>query len=111
MTYNEGNTITLNRAEQYILKNTTTKFIFGLKILDLCLYIIEYRAEVTHSLFGAFKKAETYINVLNPKAYIQKKLDLKSGYEAFKTFQALVSHKQNTQTHLYEPTPYKVYPY
>lgn len=32
-----ADTITLNRAEQYLLKDTVTKFIFGLKGPHLCL--------------------------------------------------------------------------
>lgn len=68
VTHNGANTITLNRAKQYILKDTITKFIFSLKTLDLCLHMIEYRAEPTRNLFGAFKKAKAYIDMLNAKA-------------------------------------------
>lgn len=93
VTYNEVNIIILNRVEQYIFKDTIIKFIIGLKTLDLCLYMIEYRAELTYSFFGAFKKAEAYIAILNTQANMQKKLHLKSDYKAFKTFQALVVHE------------------
>lgn len=37
VTQDGADTITLNRAEQYILKDTVTKFIFGLKGPHLCL--------------------------------------------------------------------------
>lgn len=104
MTYNGTDTVILNRTEQHILKDTITKFIFGPKTLDLCLYIIKYRAEPTLSPFRVFKKAEAYINMLNAKTHIQKKLDLKSGYEAFKTFQTSIAHS-------YGPVPCKVYSY
>ena len=54
------------------------------------------------SLYGAFKKAEAYFDVLNVKAQMQKKLELKSGYEAFKSFQATVASEQNSWLCPYE---------
>lgn len=78
--------VILNKVEQHILKNTVIKFIFGLKILDFYLYLIKYRVELICSLFRVFKKAQAYINVVNAKTQMQKKLDIKSGYKVFKTF-------------------------
>ena len=104
ITHDEKNIVILNRAEEYILKNTITKFIFGLKDPDLWLHMIEYRTKPTCSFYGAFKKIEVYIDILNTKVQMQKKLDLKSGYEAFKFFYASVTYKQNTQ-----PCSYKTF--
>ena len=83
---NGENWIILNNKEQHILKNTIAKFGFGLKILKLRLHMIKYRADLMCSLYGAFKKAEVYLDILNVKAQMQKELELKSGYEAFKFF-------------------------
>ena len=99
VTHNRENTIFLNNAEQYILKDIIAKFGFGLKIPELCLNMIEYKANPMRSLYGAFKKAKAYLDVLNAKAQIQKELELKSGYKAFKSFQAIVALKQNPQLH------------
>lgn len=38
------------------------------------------------SLYEMFKKAKAYLDVLNAKAQMLKKLELKSGYKAFKSF-------------------------
>ena len=111
VTHNRENTIILNNAEQYILKNTIAKFGFGLKILKLRLYIIEYRANPMRSLYGAFKKAKAYFNMLNAKAQMQKKLELKSGYKVFKSFQAAVALEQNPRLRLYETGPQKTQSY
>lgn len=86
MTYNRADIIILNKAEQYILKNIITKFIFDLKTLYLCLHMIEYKAKPIHSFFRTFKKFEAYIDMLNAKPHIQKELVLKFSYKAFKTF-------------------------
>ena len=61
------NTIIFNKVEQHILKNTIAKFGFGLKIPKLVLHMIEYRADLNRSLYRAFKKAGTYLNVLKTK--------------------------------------------
>ena len=68
VTHNGENAIILNNAEQNILKDTIAKFGFSLKILELCLHIIEYRANLMRGLYGAFKKAEAYLDILNAKA-------------------------------------------
>ena len=86
VTHDGENAVILNRAEQHILKDTITKFIFGLRDLDLRLCMIEYKAQPTHGLYGTFKKTKTYIDVLNAKVQMQKELDLKSSYKAFKSF-------------------------
>lgn len=65
---NQKNPIVLNNAEQYIFKDTITKFGFNLKIPKLCLHIIEYRADALSNLYGAFKKAKIYFNVLNARS-------------------------------------------
>ncbi len=91
VTHNGENSIILNNAKQHILKDTIAKFGFGLKISELCLHMIEYKADPMRSLYGAFKKAEIYLDVSNAKAQMQKELELKSGYGAFKSFQATVA--------------------
>ena len=68
VTHDAENLVILNRAEQHILKDTITKFIFGLRDPDLCLRIIEYRIEPTESFYGAFKKAKANILILKAKA-------------------------------------------
>ena len=73
--------------------------------------MIEYRAKLTHSLYRAFKKTEAYINIFNVKAQIQKELDLKFGYKAFKFLQASVTYKQNTQPCFYKTLLYKAQSY
>ena len=102
VTHDGENAVILNRAKTHILKDTITKFIFGLRDLDLCLYMIEYRSELVRSLYGALKKAEAHILILNAKVQMQKNFDLKSGYEVFKFFQTSVAYEQNTW-----PCPYK----
>lgn len=103
MTHNGENVIILNNAKHHILKDTIAKFDFGLKIPKLRLYMIEYRADPMRSLYGAFKKAEAYLDVLvNAKAQMQKELELKSGYEAFISFQAIVAPEQNPRLCSYE---------
>lgn len=67
MTHNRENAVILNNVEQYILKDTVIKFSFGLKILVFYLYMIEYRANLMRSLYGVFKKARAYLDVLNAK--------------------------------------------
>lgn len=57
------------------------------------------------SLYGAFKKAKAYLDVLNAKAQMQKELELKSGYETFKFFQATVASEQNPQLRPYKTGP------
>lgn len=44
--HNGENVINLNNAEQHISKNTIAKFGFGLKILELCLYMIKIQCVV-----------------------------------------------------------------
>ncbi len=85
-THNGENSIILNNTEQHILKDLIAKFRFGLKISKLRLDMIKYRANPIRSLYGLFKKAEVYLDVLNAKAKMQKELKLKSGSEAFKSF-------------------------
>ena len=102
VTHNGENAIILNNAEQHILKDTIAKFGFGLKIPELCLHMIEYRADPIRSLYGAFKKAKVYLDVLNAKAQMQKKLELKSGYKTFKSFQTTVASEQNPRLRLYK---------
>ena len=72
VTHNGENAVILNRAEKHILKDTITKFIFGLRDSDLRLCMIEYRAEPAQSLYSAFKKAEAHILVLDAKLQIDK---------------------------------------
>lgn len=59
--------------------------------------MIEYKADPMHSLYETFKKAKVYLDILNAKAKIEKKLKLKSGYKVFKSFQAIVGFEQNSQ--------------
>lgn len=67
VTHDGENTITLNRAEQHIPRDKIINFGFGLKVPELCLHMIEYRADLNCSLYGALKKAEMYFEVLNAK--------------------------------------------
>lgn len=68
MSHNRENAIFLNNAKQHILKDTIAKFGFGLRIPKLCLYMIKYRVDPMHSVYGAFKKAEAYLDILSAKA-------------------------------------------
>ena len=70
VTHNGENTVILNKTEQHIFKDTIAKFGFGLKISELRLHMIKYRADPNHSLYGAFKKVEAYFDILNAKAQI-----------------------------------------
>lgn len=65
--HNGENSIILNKVEQYILKDTIIKFCFGLEIPKLHLYMIEYRADPMYSLCKVFRKAKTYLDILNAK--------------------------------------------
>ena len=67
VTHDRENVVILNRVEQHMLKDIIIKFIFGLRDPDLCLYIIEYKAEPAQSLYGAFKKAKAHILILDAK--------------------------------------------
>ena len=58
------NTVTLSLTEQQLLKDTIIKFILGIRNLDLQFCIVEYRANPTHSLYGAYKQAESILLVL-----------------------------------------------
>lgn len=109
--YNGENAIILNNAKQHIHKNTIIKFDFSLKIPKIHLYIIEYQANPMHSLFGVFKKAEVYFDILNAKTQMQKELKLKTSYKAFKSFQATVFSKQNPWLCPYETGPQKTQSY
>ena len=111
VSHNGENAIILNNAEQHILKDTIAKFGFGLRVPELRLHMIEYRADPMRSLYGAFKKAEAYLDVLNAKAEMQKELELKSGYEAFKSFQATIAPEQNPRPRPYEAAPRKAQSY
>ncbi len=69
--------------------------------------MIEYRVHPIRSFYGAFKKAEAYLDVLNAKAEMQKELELKFGYGAFKSFQARDAPEQTPRLLLYEAAPCK----
>lgn len=86
MTHNRKKAIILNNAKQYILKNIIAKFSFGLKISKLYLHMIEYRANPIYSFYETFKKAKAYLDMLNAKAQMEKKLEFKFGYKVFKFF-------------------------
>lgn len=73
--------------------------------------MIEYRTDPMHNLYRTFKKAETYLDILNTKFKIKKELKLKSGYEVFKSFQATVTPKQNPRLCFYKATPRKAWSY
>lgn len=47
------------------------------------------------SFYKMFQKMKIYLNILNVKVQMQKKLELKSGYKAFEFFQATINVKQN----------------
>ena len=82
VTHDGENAVILNRAKTHILKDIITKFIFGLRDLDLCLCMIKYRTEPAQNLYGAFKKTKAHILVLDTKLQMDKEHDLKMGYEA-----------------------------
>lgn len=95
ISHNRKNRVILYNKEQYILKNIIAKFGFKLKILKRYQYMIKYRVDSMHNLYKLLNKAKAYVDILNAKIEMQKKLKLKSGYKAFKTFQAIVASKQN----------------
>ena len=107
VTHKGENAIICNNTEQHIFKDTIAQFGFGFKIPKFCLYIIKYRADPIRSLYGALKNVKTYLDVLNAKTQMQKKLELKSGYKTFKSFQATVVPEQNLQLCSYEIGPQK----
>lgn len=94
----------LNNAKPYILQNTIAKFEFDLKISKLYLYMIEYRADLIHSLYKACKKAEIYLDIPSAKTKMYKKIKMKSGYKTFKSFQTIIAPEQNPQLYLYKIT-------
>ena len=102
VTHHGENSIILNNVEQHILKDSIAKFGFGLNIRKLRLHTIDYRADLMRSLYGALKETEAYFDVLNAKAQMQKELELKSDYKAFKSFQATVFPKHNLRLCPYE---------
>ena len=107
VTHDGENAVILNRAKTHILKDIITKFIFGLRDLDLCLCIIEYKAKPVRSFYKVFKKAETHILVLDTKLPMDKEHDLNVRYKAFKSFQTLVAVEQNARPQSYEVLPHK----
>lgn len=109
--HNGENSIILIKAEQYVLKDTIAKFGFGLKISELRFSMIKYRADLMRDLYGAFKKAELYLDMLNAKAQMQKELELKSDYKVFKSFQATVASAQNPRLRPYEAALQKAQSY
>lgn len=70
MIHNRANVVILNNIEKHSLKDTIIKFGFGLKISEFCLYITKYRADLMRNLYRAFKKVETYFDILNARAKI-----------------------------------------
>lgn len=70
VSYNRKNSVIFNNTEQYILKNTIINFGFNLKIPKFYLYIIEYKADLMYCFYRVFKKAETYLDILNVKVKI-----------------------------------------
>lgn len=73
--------------------------------------MIEYRADLNCSLYRVFKKAETYLDILNAKTEILKEFKLKFGYKAFKTFQASIGSEQNPQLCSYKVATRKAQSY
>lgn len=67
MTHNRKKTIILNNIEQHILKNVIVKFGVWLMILKVCLYMIEYNANLICCFYGVFKKFKVYLDMLNAK--------------------------------------------
>lgn len=92
VSHNGKNAVILNRAEQHILKDTITKFISGLRNLDLRLRMIEYSTEPARSLHETFEKAKAKMLILSTKLKMDAERDLKMGYEAFRSFQASVGN-------------------
>lgn len=86
ITQKRENSIVLNNAKQYILKDIIAKFGFSIKIPKHCIHIIEYRPDSIHNFYGTFKKAEVFLNLLSAKAQMQKEFEVESGYKAFKSF-------------------------
>lgn len=46
------------------------KFSFGYKIFKLCLYMIEYKANLKYSFYKIFKKPKAHFNIFNAKVQI-----------------------------------------
>ena len=76
MTHDREKAIILNNAEQYILKDTITKFGFGLKFAKLHLHIIEYKAKPMCSLYRTFKKPRRTLIYRTPNFRCKKNLNL-----------------------------------
>lgn len=76
----------LNNTKNYILKKIITKFGFGFKISEFCMYMFKYIIDLICNFYEVFKKVEVYLDKLNTKAEIQKQLKLKSNYKTFKSF-------------------------
>ena len=68
------------------------KFILGIRNLDLQFRVVEYRANPTPSLYGAYKQAESTLLVLQTQAQLQESREQRQGYEAFRSFQASVGN-------------------
>lgn len=80
MTQDGTDTITLNRAEQYILKDTITKFIFGLKGPDLRLGMDRVKSRTKRAVFTErLKKAEAHIDALISKSQMCKTEEMFDG--------------------------------
>lgn len=107
VTHDGENAIILNKAQQHILKDTISKFIFGLRNPNLHLGMIKNRNKLAQSLYEVFKKAEAHILILDTKLQIDKEHDFKVRYKAFNFFQTLIAVKQNICPQFYESLPHK----
>ena len=59
----------MNNTKKHVLKDTITKFGFGLKILKLYFHIFKYKTDSIYSLDKVIKnETKIYYNTLNAKA-------------------------------------------
>lgn len=86
VTINGRKTVTLSLPEQQLLKDTIIKFILGFKNSDLQFRIVEYRTNLTPSLYGAYKFAESALAILHIQTQMQDNREQQQRYEVSKSF-------------------------
>ena len=74
------------------------KFILGIKNLNLQFRIVEYQANPTSSLYGAYKQVESTLLVFQTQVQLQESWEQKQGYEAFRSFQASVGNDHRARS-------------
>ena len=70
VTNNGKNTIVLSLSEQQFLKDTIMKFILGILNFDFQFRVVEYWANPTPSLYGAYKQDNSTLLILHTQAQL-----------------------------------------